>query len=112
MMGFALAYSKIKKRMAIAEAAEEKGKFEQYQEALKSEYGIDITGWEAKGIPGGKADGHKVTEYDLQQLIWGVEIEFEHSPDALIALEISMDHLQEIPDYYTRLRKMEKEAGV
>jgi len=40
----------------------------------------------------------------------GMEIEMEHTDDPKIALEISMDHLTEFPDYYTRLDKMEKQA--
>jgi hypothetical protein len=28
----------------------------------------------------------------------------------MMALEITMDHLEEIPDYYTRLIEMEEEA--
>jgi hypothetical protein len=28
----------------------------------------------------------------------------------MIALEIATDHLEEIPDYYTRLEKMENDA--
>jgi hypothetical protein len=42
----------------------------------------------------------------------GIKVEMEHTTDPLIAKRISLDHLSEIPDYYTRLAKMEKEAGI
>ena len=42
----------------------------------------------------------------------GIKVEMEHVDDEELAKEISMDHLEEIPDYYDRLDKMEKDAGV
>lgn len=51
-------------------------------------------------------------KYDPKQLAKGIEVEKEHTPNALIAEKISKDHLAEIPDYYSRLAKMEKSAGV
>lgn len=44
------------------------------------------------------------------QLTKGIKIESEHTKDKNIAKEIALDHLSEIPDYYTRLEKMEKTA--
>ena len=49
---------------------------------------------------------------DPEQLRMGIEVEFEHTDDSEIAKKIALDHLAEIPDYYTRLKKMEEEAGV
>lgn len=40
----------------------------------------------------------------------GVVIEFEHTKSFALASKIALDHLAEIPDYYTRLEKMEQEA--
>ena len=51
-------------------------------------------------------------QYDEWQLKKGIEIEMEHSDNVEFAKRIAKDHLDEIPDYYTRLVKMEKEAGV
>lgn len=51
-------------------------------------------------------------KYDQKELKMGIKIEMEHTEDAEVAKKIAMDHLDEIPDYYTRLTKMEKEAGV
>lgn len=44
------------------------------------------------------------------QIEKGIEIEKEHTASEKEARKIAMDHLVEIPDYYTRLIKMEKEA--
>jgi hypothetical protein len=44
------------------------------------------------------------------QLKTGTQVEKEHTNDLRIARQIALDHLFEFPDYYTRLRKMEKQA--
>jgi hypothetical protein len=49
-------------------------------------------------------------QFDAMQLNRGIEIEKEHTDDPELAKEIAKDHLAEIPDYYTRLDKMESEA--
>ena len=46
----------------------------------------------------------------LSQLEMGMEVEKEHTDDPEIAREIALDHLNEIPDYYTLLLGMEHEA--
>jgi hypothetical protein len=38
----------------------------------------------------------------------GISVEMEHAKSFRIAKEIALDHLLELPDYYTRLEKMEK----
>jgi len=40
----------------------------------------------------------------------GIKVELEHTNSKKLAKEIAMDHLAEIPDYYARLKKMEKEG--
>lgn len=45
-----------------------------------------------------------------QQLKMGTKVELEHVKDKATAREIALDHLSEIPDYYTRLKKMEQDA--
>jgi hypothetical protein len=44
------------------------------------------------------------------ELEMGIQVEYEHTTNKRIAMKIAMDHLVEIPDYYTRLAKMEKFA--
>lgn len=69
-------------------------------------------------IPGGLARGKKPSEFDADELAVGIEVEKEHlvgdsySAKEMhdTAQEIAMDHLTEIPDYYSRLKKMESEA--
>jgi hypothetical protein len=46
----------------------------------------------------------------LQQLKMGIDVEKEHTKDARLSMEIALDHLLELPDYYTRLKKMEQDA--
>ncbi len=84
-------------------------KFEQYRQTIVREYGIDINDFKEK-LSGGRADGKEITRYDLKELLAGIKVEQEHTRDLMTALEISMDHLEEIPDYYSRLERMEKEA--
>ena len=47
---------------------------------------------------------------DRKQLKMGIEVEKEHTQDEALATKIAVDHLLEIPDYYTRLKDMEKNA--
>lgn len=71
-------------------------------------------------LKGGKSD--KISLEDISkkhnvnldsikdQIKIGKKIELEHVNDDKLAEEIAKDHLYEIPDYYTRLEKMEKDA--
>jgi hypothetical protein len=61
-------------------------------------------------LPGGLADDMSPSDFDPEELAKGVEVEAEHTGDRDLAREIAMDHLAEIPDYYTRLNQMEDEA--
>jgi hypothetical protein len=45
-----------------------------------------------------------------KQLEMGIPIEHEHTKDKDLATDIALQHLDEIPDYYTRLKKMEASA--
>lgn len=45
-----------------------------------------------------------------KQLDMGAPIEHEHTKNRKLAKEIALQHLDEIPDYYTRLKKMEADA--
>lgn len=93
----------------VSAGKEDPAKFEDYRKAIKKEYNIDIKNFKDK-LKGGKADGQAITKYDLQQLLMGIKVELEHTNNRMTALEIVTDHLEEFPDYYTRLLKMEKEA--
>jgi hypothetical protein len=44
------------------------------------------------------------------QLQMGIPIEHEHTQNKELATYIALQHLDEIPDYYTRLKKMEADA--
>jgi hypothetical protein len=92
-----------------AQTADKSGKFEIYRTAIKKDYGIDIKDFKDQ-LKGGRADGKDITKYDLKQILLGIKIEQEHTLNKMMALEITTDHLEEIPDYYTRLIEMEEEA--
>lgn len=61
-------------------------------------------------IPGGLAARSKPSDFDPKQLAMGIEVEKEHGKNARRAREIAMDHLKELPNYYTHLKRMEKGA--
>lgn len=48
--------------------------------------------------------------YDPEQLKMGIEVEYEHTTCPRISERIVKDHLAELPDYYTRLKKMEEDG--
>jgi hypothetical protein len=52
----------------------------------------------------------KREEYDQEQLDTGISVEAEHTSNPELAAVIAANHLDEIPDYYTRLKAMEDEA--
>jgi len=57
------------------------------------------------------AKKHRMDVSDIQkQLDIGAPIEHEHTKDKTLAIDIALQHLDEIPDYYTRLKKMEASA--
>lgn len=68
----------------------------------------------------GKRLSIKWDKFNIDQFRIGMEVELEHgtikkltnvSNDHLLTTaKIALAHLNEIPDYYTRLLKMEKEA--
>lgn len=60
-------------------------------------------------LPVGKHNHVPDEEFDPVQLKIGIKIEKEHTNNPIIAKAIAKDHLSEIPDYYTRLIKMEKQ---
>jgi hypothetical protein len=73
---------------------------------------------EAKKI--GDGLGVDWSKFDVEQFRMGMDVELEHgtrSPstnvtddDPVMTGKIALAHLNEFPDYYTRLEKLEKEA--
>ena len=78
----------------------------------------NFTAEEAKAI--GEKLGIDWSKFDVEQYRMGMDVELEHGlrdpatnvtgDDPLITGKIALAHLNEFPDYYTRLDKMEKEA--
>lgn len=77
-----------------------------------------FTAEEAKKI--GEILGLDWSKFNVEQFRMGMDVELEHglrdpntnvtNDDSLITGKIALAHLNEFPDYYTRLEKMEKEA--
>jgi hypothetical protein len=68
----------------------------------------------------GEKLGIKWDKFDVDQFRRGMDVELEHglidgqtnvtNDDPLTTGKIALAHLNEFPDYYDRLQKMEKEA--
>ena len=77
-----------------------------------------FTSEEAKQI--GEQLGIKWDKFDVEQFRRGMDVELEHGlngtetnvtgDDPLMTGKIALAHLNEFPDYYDRLDKMEEEA--
>ena len=73
---------------------------------------------EAKKI--GEQLGVDWSKFDVEQFRMGMDVELEHGlvdshtnvtdDDPLVTGKIALAHLNEFPDYYTRLEKMEEEG--
>lgn len=73
---------------------------------------------EAKSV--GEKLGVKWDKFDVDQFMRGMNVELEHGArdsstnvtkdDSIMTGKIALAHLNEFPDYYDRLEKMEKEA--
>jgi hypothetical protein len=68
----------------------------------------------------GEALGIDWSKFDVEQYRMGLDVELEHglvdphtnvtNDDPMMTGKITLAHLNEFPDYYTRLEKMEREA--
>jgi len=77
-----------------------------------------FTAEEARQI--GESLGIDWSKFDVEQYRMGLDVELEHglvdpgtnvtNNDPTMTGKIALAHLNEFPDYYTRLEKMEKEA--
>lgn len=59
-------------------------------------------------LPGGKGDNKPDSDFDPKELENGIQHEMEHTKNRKIAKEIAKDHLSEDPNYYKKLKKIEK----
>ena len=68
----------------------------------------------------GESLGIDWTKFDIEQFRMGLDVELEHgsrelstnvtNDDEITTGKIALAHLNEFPDYYTRLQKMESQA--
>ncbi len=78
-----------------------------------------FTAKEAKVL--GEKLGIDWKEYDVEQFRMGLDVELEHGTvtpetnvtddDPIMTAKIALAHLNEFPDYYTRLEVLEEEAA-
>ena len=59
-------------------------------------------------LKGGLAENKSPSDFNKKEIEMGKKVELEHTSDKELAKEIASDHLQEFPEYYTELKKMEK----
>jgi Protein of unknown function (DUF5661) len=59
-------------------------------------------------LKGGKGDNRPDSDFDEKDLQDGIQHELEHTKDRQVAKEIAKDHLSEDPNYYKKLKKIEK----
>ncbi len=77
-----------------------------------------FTAKEAKKV--GEALGIDWSHYDVEQFRMGMDVELEHgrrdaltnvtSDHPVLTGKIALAHLNEFPDYYTRLKRLEQQA--
>lgn len=77
-----------------------------------------FTAEEAKNV--GEALGINWRKFNIEQFRMGLDVELEHglvdahtnvtNDDPILTGKIALAHLNEFPDYYTRLYEMEEEA--
>lgn len=95
--------------------------FDNYNERLQTLFSIDLNNYHDELI-GGVADSivvEQILKVPIDELIRGIETEFEHTNDPYKALSIALDHLFENPPnsfrYYDEeegLPNMERTLGI
>jgi hypothetical protein len=75
---------------------------------------------EARDIGGGVGIDWTTSPFDVEQFRMGMNVELEHGlhdlgtnvsdDDPHVTAKIALAHLNEFPDYYTRLAQMEEQA--
>lgn len=66
---------------------------------------IAKAGWDGYVLPDGlaKAQNLQPGDFDQDELVRGIRVEFEHTSDPTLAMEIAMGHLAEDAAYYEQL---------
>jgi len=98
LVGYAIAYKISKKK------AEEKAELNESNNKVKGGLADKLS---VKDI----AKKFDVSSAKIEnEFKMGIKVELEHTKDKAVAKDIAMDHLAEMPDYYTRLNKLEDTA--
>jgi len=104
--------------MQKQELLEEKSNKNKERKMVDMEIKEHFTEEEAENI--GEKLGIKWDKFDISQFRRGMDVELEHgtqdmltnvtNDDALLTGKIALAHLNEFPDYYDRLEKLEQDA--
>ena len=83
-------------------------KHKEYKDSIYNIYNFDIDTFQ-RVLFGGKAEKENkgILDFDLNQIIKGIKVEFEHTDSVNVAIAIVMDHLSEFDNYYDALAKTE-----
>lgn len=84
-------------------------KFSKYRTTIYNKFGIDIKQFSMEQHESGLAKNMKIweiTKFSLKQILLGLKTETQHTKDLQIALKITLDHLTEDPQYYTKLKTL------
>lgn len=101
------------KLLSLVLEQQQKDKFNFYRKTILDKYRIDIKDLSMNEIEGGLSKNMKIweiTTIPLKEIIKGIKVQFQHTPDPEKAIEIALDHLYgEDKFYYTHLAQMEAE---
>lgn len=84
--------------------------YKAYRNIIYKKYRIDINKF-SQSIKGGKSDNFNISDivnYDISQICKGINVQMQHTNDPYIALQITLDHLDQFKNYYTYLIRMQK----
>jgi hypothetical protein len=98
--------SKISKKMKHLYLKEEFDSMEVLKGGLSD--GMTLEDLAKKHDPKGYYEVRDMVDFLKRQLEAGIKVEGEHTSDPQMAKEIAMDHLFEDPNYYIKLKKIEK----
>lgn len=97
--------------LRLQHALSQHKRVEGYAKYLINAHKLDKGQWKDK-ISGGLADNESPKDFDHEALSEGIKVEGEHTDDIHLAMEIAMDHLSEDPEYYKKLKTIEKNYNI
>lgn len=78
--------------------------FKEAKIAIQDTFGVDVDKFKPS-ISGSKVKKSDIGKFAPKNLLSGIRVEFEHTDDPMMALEITLAHLNEKSNYYDLLKK-------